>query len=252
MSLSSQRAMQTQYATSMNLETRIAFQNKYSRNKQGFGPWINRQYELRPGMRILELGCGTGSMWQGITPPEDCHITLTNASPGMLETARQNTEHLHADYEVVDAQQIPWPDDCFDMVIANMMLYHVPDIARAIREIRRVLRPEGKLYAATFGEHGLTEAVLELLGLPSAANHRFTLQSGVQQLAASFRRVERRDYPDAMDVTSLEDLIAYLRSMQAMTALADVPDEKLLAVFRPRMVGGVLTLPKEYGLFICS
>ena len=51
--------------------------------------------------------------------------------------------------------------------------------------------------------------------------------------------------------TDLADLIAYLRSMQQMSSLADVPDETLLAAFRPRMADGVLSLPKEYGLFIC-
>lgn len=45
--------------------------------------------------------------------------------------------------------------------------------------------------------------------------------------------------------------IPYLRSIQQMTALADVPDETLLTAFRARMQGGVLTLPKEYGIFCC-
>ena len=63
--------------------------------------------------------------------------------------------------------------------------------------------------------------------------------------------MERHDREDALDVTDLCDLIAYLRSMQQMTALADVPDEKLLAAFAPHVRDGVLSLTKEYGLFIC-
>ena len=54
-----------QYATSTNLNKRISIHDKYSTNKQGFGNWIVSQYRLEPGMKVLELGCGTGSMWAG-------------------------------------------------------------------------------------------------------------------------------------------------------------------------------------------
>lgn len=52
-----------QYANSDNLNIRISIHTKYSINKQGFGNWINQQYELFNGCHILELGCGNGIMW---------------------------------------------------------------------------------------------------------------------------------------------------------------------------------------------
>lgn len=251
MSISDEQVVNGQYATSARLNTRISIHEKYSRSKQPFGEWIVSRYDLQPGERVLELGCGTGSMWQGVTLPEGCRVTLTDSSAGMLEAARENTAHLAADYAVVDVQQIPYEDASFDVVIANMMLYHVPDIARALREIRRVLRPGGRFFAATFGENGVVQAVAEMLGMTFDANMRFTLQNGADQLAEAFADVQRHDRDDALEVTDLSDLIAYLRSMQQMTALADVPDETLLTAFRARMQGGVLTLPKEYGIFCC-
>lgn len=252
MSIADKKVVQNQYATSARLETRISIHEKYSRNKQPFGTWIVSHYDLQPGEKVLELGCGTGSMWQGVILPEGCHVTLTDLSAGMLETARQNTARLHADYAVCDAMALPYEDNAFDVVIANMMLYHVPDIARALREIRRVLKPEGRFFAATTGEHGAVEAVLDMLHLPCSVNHRFTLQNGTAQLQEQFAdvRIMRRD--DALDVTVLADLISYLRSMQGMTILADIPDDKLMNVFNSHMKDGVLSLPKEYGLFICS
>ena len=252
MPLSDQSAMQHQYATSARLETRISIHEKYSRNQQPFAAWIRSHYALQPGERILELGCGTGSMWQGMCLPDGCRLTLTDFSAGMLDTARANTAHLQADYALVDAQDIPYPDAAFDVVIANMMLYHVPDIVKALREIRRVLKPGGRFIAATFGEHGVVQAVADMLQMRFDANMRFTLQNGEAQLRAVFSQVERHDREDALDVTDLADLIAYLRSMQQMTALADVPDERLLAAFAPHVRQGVLSLPKEYGLFICG
>jgi len=251
MALSDKAAMNTQYATSARLETRISIHEKYSRNQQPFAEWIVSHYALVPGEQVLELGCGTGGMWRGVTLPESCHVTLTDFSAGMLETAKASTAHLAADYAVVDAQDIPYPDAAFDVVIANMMLYHVPDIAKALAEIRRVLKPGGRFLAATFGENGVVQAVAAMLGMRFDTNMRFTLQNGGEQLAACFAQVERHDREDALDVTDLRDLIAYLRSMQQMTALADVPDEKLLAAFAPHVRDGVLSLPKEYGLFIC-
>lgn len=251
MALSDKAAMNTQYATSARLETRISIHEKYSRNQQPFAEWIVSHYALAPGEQVLELGCGTGSMWRGVILPESCHVTLTDFSAGMLETAKANTAHLAADYAVVDAQDIPYPDAAFDVVIANMMLYHVPDIAKALAEIRRVLKPGGRFLAATFGENGVVQAVAAMLGMRFDTNMRFTLQNGGEQLAACFAQVARHDREDALDVTDLRDLIAYLRSMQQMTALADVPDEKLLAAFAPHVRDGVLSLPKEYGLFIC-
>ncbi len=252
MSIADKKVVHNQYATSARLETRISIHEKYSRNKQPFGAWIVSHYDLQPGEKVLELGCGTGSMWQGVILPEGCHVTLTDLSAGMLETARQNTAHLHADYAVCDAMALPYEDNAFDVVIANMMLYHVPDIARALQEIRRVLKPEGRFFAATTGEHGAVEAVLDMLHLPCSVNHRFTLQNGTAQLQEHFADVRIICRDDALDITDLADLITYLRSMQGMTVLADIPDEEMMNVFNPHMKDGVLSLPKEYGLFICS
>jgi len=251
MSIADRSVVVNQYINADKLNTRISIHEKYSRNKQPFGEWVTGHYKLQPGERVLELGCGTGSMWRGVTLPESCRVTLTDYSEGMLAEARANAAHLCADFAAVDAQAIPFPDASFDVVIANMMLYHVPDIALALREIRRVLRPGGRFIAATFGENGVVQAVEAMLGLQVQKNARFTLQNGGAQLQKVFAHVERFEREDALDVTDLHDLIAYLRSMQQMSVLAEVPDAQLLAAFAPHVRYGVLSLPKEYGLFCC-
>ncbi len=86
-------------------------------------------------------------------------IALSDFSPGMIEEAQHNLADAGRPFafERIDAQAIPFADASFDMVIANHMLYHVPDRPQALAEIRRVLRPGGRLYAATGGANHLRE-----------------------------------------------------------------------------------------------
>ena len=58
-------AVEKQYKNADNLNIRISIHQKYSVNQQPFGEWIMEHYEIRPGFRILELGCGTADMWKG-------------------------------------------------------------------------------------------------------------------------------------------------------------------------------------------
>lgn len=82
-------AVKTQYATSAGLNTRIGFYDRNSTNKQGYGSWIISNYEIHEGMRVLELGCGTGSIWLGHDELiEKCEkLVLTDLSEGMIESA---------------------------------------------------------------------------------------------------------------------------------------------------------------------
>jgi ubiquinone/menaquinone biosynthesis C-methylase UbiE len=108
-------------------------------------PWLFDQLALPAACRVLELGAGPGDLWRknaGRIPPGG-EVTLSDLSPGMVETARgalAAVPHPFA-FAMVDAQAIPFPDATFDVVIASFMLYHVPDRSRALAEIRRVLTP---------------------------------------------------------------------------------------------------------------
>ena len=97
--------IEKQYQTSRNLNTRISIHEKYSTNPQPFGDWILSHYELRPGMRILELGCGTGSMWkEKLHLLQGSELTLTDFSAGMLETAKKNVSAENVTFAQVEKQ----------------------------------------------------------------------------------------------------------------------------------------------------
>ena len=247
-----------QYATPQNLNLRASLHEKYSVNRQGFGLWIFSRYAFKPGDRILELGGGTGSIWAGRLDalPEGCTLLLTDLSPGMLDTARAALgERPNLEYGIADIQSIPCPDVAFDAVIANMMLYHVPDLDRGLSEVRRVLRLGGTFYCATYGERGIIDFLAGLLGeygVRDALNRRFTRQNGEGILMKHFDDVRWDDYADALEVTDVEDVADYLYSLTGMADLDPAMRPDIINRLRGAMRGGVLRIPKEYGMFICQ
>ena len=247
-----------QYQNANHLNTRISIHEKYSTNKQTFGDWIVSQYEMKPGFRILELGCGTGDMWKGNLDLLDdtSQLILTDFSEGMLETARQNVSgHPKLEFRVVDIQNIPYEDASFDMVIANMMLYHVPDLHKGLSEARRVLKPGGKFYCATYGEHGIMEFInntLKVYHISGSIGTTFTLQNGCKSLSQHFSHVEKLTREDGLAVTRVSDFVDYVLSLSSLTGLEDADAEVLKQAFEQKCINGILYVPKEYGMFICE
>ena len=256
--INNQKNVKEQYANAGNLNTRSWIHQKYSTNKMGFGNWIFSNYKITPDMKVLELGCGTGDMWKG---HEDLiktcdKLVLSDFSEGMLENAKANLGNWASlEYCVIDIQNIPYDDATFDVVIANMMLYHVPDITKGLAEVRRVLKPNGKFYCATYGEHGIIEYLSKLLGeygVEDNVNKNFTLQNGAAILSSVFENIRKENYEDTLAVTNITDLVDYIYSLASMSSLSSQPREKIQTLLQQHMVNGVLTVPKEYGMFISS
>ncbi len=261
-----------QYADDRNLQTRIALHRRFSTNTYGWFQWYLDQVSLPPEARILEVGCGPAALWQDVLPrlPEGWRITLSDLSLGMVRAARANLP-AHPplfQFAVNDAQFLPYPTGHFEAVFANHMLYHVPDLPGTLREIRRVLKPGGYLYAATNGERHMEaiemfgrafarEAGVRLEEGFSHRNLRFSLENGAEHLRPYFAHVERRDYPDALEVTEAEPLAAYLLSTTSAVARLNSKqrpgiEEALLAFARQYIAarGGSLYVAKATGLFI--
>ena len=257
-SINDKEAVKKQYATTESLSARISIHDKYSTNKMGFGNWIFSNYDIRDGMKVLELGCGTGGMWTG---HEDVirlcrELVMSDYSGAMISKARENIgDHPNITYKQIDIMDIPFEDDTFDAVIANMMLYHVPDIDRGLNEVRRVLNPSGSFYCATFGIHGIMEYLSELLseyGVEDKTDKSFTLQNGALVLGEVFTSVRREDYKDSLAVTDVNDLVSYIYSLQCMTSLSVLSRDSIRDCLSLHMKDGVLNVPKEYGMFIAT
>lgn len=251
-----------QYRDSSNLEARMDLHERFSTNRHGWPRWVFEQIAFEPGMRVLELGSGTAALWQANREriPVECSITLSDLSPGMQRAAREQLGPLASrfDWAIVDAQAIPYDAQSFDVVIANHMLYHVPDRDVAISEIRRVLRPGGVLYAATNGKAHMQEMdELLVASAPEARSdgtvEHFSLENGDAQLRRHFSRVVVTRYPDSLAVTTPEPLLRYLMS----TAARDLLNEQRLSQMRTRIEAeiaarGAFHVTKATGLFSAS
>ena len=254
--MNNKSVVEQQYKNADKLNIRIALHEKYSTNKEPFGEWIVSNYDIKPGSKVLELGCGTGSMWK-----EHLHLldngstaVLSDFSEGMLKEAKENLgEQPNLEYQIINIQDIPYEDNLFDVVIANMMLYHVPDLKKGLSEVARVLKEEGTFYCATYGENGIIRYLEELLyeyGANNDMNKSFTLQNGAGKLSEYFGDVARLDREDGLAITNLDDLIEYIYSTMRMINIADVDRDTLEKILRSKMVDGVIYIPKEYGMFV--
>lgn len=197
-------------------------------------------------------------MWRGRLSvlPEGARLTLTDFSSGMLEAAKENTAgDPRVNFQTADIQDLPYEDASFDVVIANMMLYHVPDLHKGLSEARRVLKPGGSFYCATYGENGIMAFVNETLreyGISGSVGGSFTLQNGGEALGRHFGSVEKRTREDGLAITHVPDFVSYVLSMSALSGLEKADAALLTKAFTEKCVDGVLYIPKEYGMFICK
>lgn len=252
--------LKKQYGDDKGLSLRTQFHTKNSTNKQGFFPWLFEQYRFFPHCRILELGCGNGAQWDGRIEalPEGCRLTLSDFSDGMVEAARVKYSGFHGvSFQHVDIQNIPFPDVSFDIVIANHMLYHVPDLTGALSEVRRVLATGGLFYCATNGTGGmqpyLHQAIAALHPETKAfvTAFPFNLQNGAELLTPFFEQTERRDYIDSLSITKTQDLMDWMTSVLSISGFPESDLEGMYDYFEAiREREGSIVIPKEAGLFV--
>ncbi|MEU4888101.1 MULTISPECIES: methyltransferase domain-containing protein [Streptomyces] len=107
--------------------------------------------ELRPGMTVLDVGCGPGTITAGLARlVAPGRVTGIDAAPGILGRARSVAAEHGLDtvgFTVADVSELPFPDGSFDVVHAHQVLQHVGDPVGALREMRRVCRPGGVVAA---------------------------------------------------------------------------------------------------------
>ncbi|TVR20766.1 MAG: methyltransferase domain-containing protein [Anaerolineaceae bacterium] len=214
-----------QYRTDKDLLIRQAIHDKYTVPQVDYFGWVLDSIEWRGGERVLDVGSAVGvyhAPLMAINPQAE-YIAL-DLSMGMLGK-NPASRRLQA-----DALHLPFPDNHFDVVMANHMLYHLPDIEAALATFKRVLKPDGVLLVATNSVQTMPElqvlmrrAILLLartgstqIQPPVPASDSFALENGTRQLARHFYAVMRRDLPGKLVLTESQPILDYIGSTRLL------------------------------------
>jgi SAM-dependent methyltransferase len=179
--------VRAQYETEDNLRARkSAYVNAEGDDPREFA--FEAIVEAKP-RKVLEVGGGEGELAERIRDELGAEVIAIDQSERMVEIQRSKG----IDARVGDVEELPFADGEFDVVVAAWMLYHVPDLDRALGEIARVLKPGGRLVAVTNAIDHLQE--LWDLARRETSLRRFTFRSenGEESLRRHFASVSRRD-----------------------------------------------------------
>ena len=175
--------------------------------------------------RVLDGGCGTGEFTQRLGRELGLELTALDLSPRMVGLTRDRG----LDTCLGDLQALPFADTSFDCVVANRVLYHLPDLDRGLTDIARVLRPGGRLVAITYSREHLQELWTLLREESPSASATFTSENGSATLQRHFVSIERRDvsgrahFPDRAAIWGYLEAYGRLLDTDWAARLPDVP-----------------------------
>ena len=250
-----------QYKNAKNLNDRISLHEKYSTNKQGWFNWLFEKIDFSKVNRLLELGCGNGKLWQeNQIDLRNREIFLSDISEGMVEEVRNK---LGSDFNciVADAEKIPFKDAYFDSIIANHVLFYLNDLNQGLKEVSRVLKPNGVLYCSTYGSKHMkeiTEIVQNFDSRINLSNHSlydvFGLENGECILKQYFTSVQRMDYQDSLEITESKPLIDYIMSCHGNQNEILGPRLSEFKEYIEELLqkDGKIVVTKQAGLFVCG
>jgi SAM-dependent methyltransferase len=213
--LTDRRAVEEQYATDENLRARQALWAEKEGDDTKEVLW--RTLEAWQPQRVLEVGGGQGELAERMQRELGAEVTFLDLSPGMVELARARG----VDAQAGDVQELPFADGSFDTVVAAWMLYHVPDVDRALGELARVLTKGGALIAVTNSNRHIEE-LRELFAYERGGfDMTFSSENGEELLGRHFANIERFDTVVRAIVRDREVLVRYRNSVSLATV--DVP-----------------------------
>jgi SAM-dependent methyltransferase len=132
-----------------------AYENAMGRWSRRLAPLLIKFGGLADGDRVLDVGCGTGSLTRAL--PQIGNIascTGVDLTEAYVEFARSRNTNPHINFRAADARALPFEDNSFDRAFSMLVLQFIPDAARAVVEMRRVVQPEGTTTAAVWDVYG--------------------------------------------------------------------------------------------------
>lgn len=258
-----EKSLKNQYQNATNISSRINLHSLYSQNKQGWFPWIFQQCHIRPELRILELGCGDGTLWTENLSliPEDISITLSDISSGMLRDARRaiGSSDTRFAFRAFDCKKIPYKDESFDLVIANHVLFYCDDIPAVLKEVHRVLSPRGHFLCSAYGNAHMQEVTQlvedfdeRIVLSADKLYERFGRENGGKILEPFFQNAKWHSYEDFLLVQDAEPLISYVLSCHGNQNQYILDRYKEFRAFAAKKIAKGFRITKDAGVFLCE
>ena len=167
-----------------------AYEQIMGRWSRRLAPLLIRFGGLSDGERVLDVGCGTGSLT--FTFPEIANVaSVTGIDPAksFVEFARSRNTDPRISFQTADARALPFENNSFDRAFSMLVLQFIPDSARAVAEMRRVVRPGGTITAAVWDNFGLPHIRL-IAHIASVLDHSVDLKRLTQSLTTSDEMAE--------------------------------------------------------------
>ena len=186
-------------------------------------------------------------------------IVLSDISQGMVEDARDNLKNFsNIKYNCFDCHLIPYEDECFDVVIANHVLFYLSDINSALKEIKRVLKPNGIFYCSTYGVNHMkeiTDLIKEYNPKITLSNVHlydvFGLENGKEILSQFFNKINLKKHEDYLIVDNADDITNYILSCHGNQVEYILKDSESFKKYIEKKVNSSIKITKDAGMFIC-
>ncbi len=250
-----------QYHRGNRLNARTSLHERFGTNLMNWNHWMFDHLPIAPHQAILDVGCGTGRFWQENWDrlSQNLHIRLMDLSAGMVGDVRGI---LGDDRRFLffpgDAQAVPLESSSVDGVLANHMLYHVPNIPLAIDEFQRVMKPGGWLCTATNGGNHMKELYdlirqfVPELPVNGTGSERYYLENAREYLAPVFGHVSIFSFPNKLWVTEAQAIKDYLHSLWILEKTPEETMGKLCDEIERRiLMDGGFAITTLGGVIIC-
>ncbi|HEV8720269.1 MAG TPA: class I SAM-dependent methyltransferase [Candidatus Binatia bacterium] len=139
-------------------EVAEAYERQMGRWSRLLAPLFVEFVGVRHGDRVLDAGCGTGSLSVTIARmTKAAEIVGIDASKGFIEYAQAQNSDSRVRIELGDVQNLSYPDASFDRCLSLLVVNHIPNTPKAVREMRRVTKPDGVIATAMWDGTGGNE-----------------------------------------------------------------------------------------------
>jgi SAM-dependent methyltransferase len=247
---------QVQYRTDANLAARQSIY-AYQHPRIDLPAAVLDLARLRGNETVADVGCGNGAYLAELARRGHAGPVLgMDLSTGMLAAARRRAPA--AALAAGDAAALPVREHAASLTLAAHMLYHVPDARAAVRELRRVTRPGGRVLVVLNGGSHLRElrdliaAALQITTSQPPPGDQLRLDDGQELLGSEFTSVTRHDFTSELRIPGPEPVEHYVRSMISTQGQHDPGALAATVASRLPTCGGEFRVRTDTGCLVCS